>query len=85
MADCSYSGRVIEEFSNKPLAGAMVVVGSKAVQTDVNGNFSLTADCGFQNVKVMLKDHETYTAKPLIMNFGVLQVKLKPIVKPLRL
>lgn len=85
MADCVYSGRVIEEWSNKPLAGALVIVGSRSVQTDVNGNFKFMAECGYQNVKVMLKDHETYTATPLIMNYGQAQIKLKPIVKPLRL
>ncbi len=78
-------GRVVDRFSNKPLAGVTVEVGNRLIETNVNGcfllkNIPVVEDVAVEDrmVKVAAPGYRVY-AKPLLLEEGdkMIEIRLK--------
>lgn len=74
-------GRVIEQWSRRPVNGALVNVNGYLATADLKGNFSVPVTSPTATITVTHKDYETYSG--IVTDTGTVEVQLKPIAKAL--
>lgn len=60
LSGSTIKGKVLEEFSNKPIPNATVTIGKKRAISDKNGNFSLKIKAGNQLLSILASGYEEY-------------------------
>ena len=78
------SGRVIEKWSNVPVAGAVVTVNGVTVIADGAGNFAVDTQYSPAAVQVLHVHHELMTATVMVAEDTQIEITLTPIAGALR-
>lgn len=79
------SGRVVERFTRKPVAGATVMIADSAVLTDVNGNFTITSPSGNYQL-VITRPQYRPSSRNLALSVGDLaigDIQIESVVRAL--
>jgi len=77
-------GRVVEKWSNRPVAGATVTINGYITSSDASGNFRLNVGAANYTVRVVHKDYLPVAQALTVRASGTVQIVIEPIFKALR-
>lgn len=82
----SLRSRVVEFYTGKGVAGALVSVGGINVLTDTNGDFAITVSPGSWRLQVVHRDFQAYVTLvnlPLNIAYSLPAIRIRSVVRPL--